>query len=103
MLKRPRRDPDIDFAGCVEQEEAPQESESSVEQEGDTDPDGDDLQCLHCVVHEDLVDHDLKVKWNHESDQMDEQRGDGDIAKRGSLTEDFGDEPLQAEWLVAVE
>ena len=52
------------------------------------------------LVNHDLVDDDLGEQRGGQTDELDGEAGEQDIAPDGFVFEEFGDEPLEAEFLL---
>ena len=97
------RQADVDAVRGVQQEVFFEVLQDGVDAEHDGDADADGHERDPAVVHEDLVHDDLEEQRDDQADGADGEDGDGDLHQQGPLTEEFRDEPAEAELLIFVD
>jgi hypothetical protein len=87
----------VDPAGRVGKEVCPKSAEDDIEQADRQETDREDFEGGEAVVDENLVDHDLEKQRRHESEYLDEERGQENVAQQMPVFDDRGHEPADVE------
>ena len=97
------RQPDVDHVGRVQQQGLAHEAEAGLEQQQADDGHRQHGQGRVALVHQHLVDDQLREDRHAHAEQLQHDGGDRDVAEGLALAQDLGDEPAQSERLVLVE
>ena len=90
----------IDAVAGVQHEVLAQPAHAAGEEHEHDQTDTENDQGAVSLVNHDLVDDDLGEQRGGQTDELDGEAGEQDIAPDGFVFEEFGDEPLEAEFLL---
>ena len=97
MAEQPRAQLDVDPVGGVREEIGAQDAEHGLEQGDGDQPHHQHVERAHAAVHEHLVDHDLEEERRDQREQLDEERGQQDLAQEPAVLVHGAEEPGDVE------
>lgn len=102
MPKSPGSYPKIDFIGGMEQQVISEKIKSAIHRQGYGHAKPQDVQGGEGLIHQHLINDDLKKNRGNQGNGIDEQDGQGNVHKGFFLPQDLRNKPAQTERLCFV-
>ena len=97
MTKQPRAELDVDAVRGVREQIGAQDGQDRLEDRNRDQPDDQHVERRHAVVHEHFVDHDLEEQRRDQREQLQEERGDDDLAELMAIFVNGAEKPGDVE------
>ena len=97
MLEEPGAELDVDAVGGVREEIGAHAAENDIEEREQAKTDRQHFEGRDAAMDQHLVDDDLEEKRRQQREDLDEERGQQDLAERPAIAPDRREEPAEAE------